>query len=140
MPVLDVTAVARELGADTPVPAGVVRVQYWSAPAVPAVTIDGSQVRFSPTLEVAITDGAPVAQLNVPATDANCYATVTIEPTAPSTQMGRYRSGPVLIPEDATSLADLIPVDPATYQPTPTVPTLDALIQQRIVELTRNVY
>lgn len=140
MPVLDVTAVARELGADTPVPAGVVRVQYWSAPTVRAVTVDGSQVRFSPTLEVAITDGALAVQLNVPATDSTCYATVTIEPTPPSTQMGRYHSGPVSIPEDAASLADLIPVDPATYQPAPTNPTLDALIAQRIVELTRNVY
>jgi len=107
---------------------------------VPAVTVDGSQVRFSPTLEVTITDGAPTVQLDVPATDSTCYATVTIEPTPPSTQMGRCHSGPVLIPEDATSLADLIQVDPATYQPTPTNPTLDALIQQRIVELTRNVY
>lgn len=124
MPVLDVTAVARELGSDTPVPAGVVRVQYWSAPNVPAVTVNGSQVRFSPTLEIAITDGAPTVQVNVPATDDSCYATITIQPTSPSTQMGRYLSGPVRIPEDATTLADLIPVDPGSFQPVPVTPSL----------------
>lgn len=124
MPVLDVTAVARELGADTPVPAGVVRVQYWSAPTVPAVTVDGAQVRFSPVIEVAITDGAPTVELDVPATDDSCYATITIQPTSPSSQMGRYRSGPVRIPEDATTLADLIPVDPGSFQPVPVTPSL----------------
>lgn len=124
MPVLDVTAVARELGTDAPVPAGVVRVQYWSAPAVPAVTVNGSQVRFSPVIEVVITDGAPITELDVPATDDSCYATITIQPTSPSSQMGRYLSGPVQIPEDATTLADLIPVDPGSFQPVPVTPSL----------------
>lgn len=124
MPVLDVTAVARKLGTDAPVLAGVVRVQYWSAPTVPAVTVNGAQVRFSPVIEVAIKDGAPTVQVNVPATDDSCYATITIQPTSPSSQMGRYRSGPVRIPKDATTLADLIPVDPGSFQPVPVTPSL----------------
>ncbi|QOC26031.1 hypothetical protein IC744_06665 [Microbacterium hominis] len=119
MPVLDVTAVARELGGDAPLLAGVVRVRYWSAPTVPAATVDGTQVRFSPELEVLIVNGVPVAELEVPATDDSCYATITIQPTGPSVDMGRYQSGPVAIPPSATSLADLIPVNPISYAPSP---------------------
>lgn len=115
MPVLDVTAAVRALAGGGVLRSGAVRVQYWSAPHVAAVTLDGALVTFSPVIEVAITDGTPAAILDVPATDGRCYATVIIESL---TGGGRYTSGPVAIPTTATTLEDLIRVDPKTFLPT----------------------
>ncbi|WP_298742274.1 hypothetical protein [uncultured Microbacterium sp.] len=140
MPTLDVSAVARSLGGDVPIVKGRVTVKYLTAPRVPAVTVQGADVTFSPVITVPIVDGAPGETLDVPPTDAACYAEITIESVWPAPSAGRWKSGPVAIPADAVTLDDLIPVNPDTYQPTPLTPSLDAVIQQRIIELTYDRY
>jgi len=132
MPVLDVAATLRALGGDEPLPTGVMQVRYLTAPTVLAVTVEGAEARFSPVIEINITDGSPIVTVDVPATDERCYAVVTIDPTSGRTA-GRYTSGPVAIPADAETLADLIPVDPATYQPSTDAVAAWTLIRDEVV-------
>lgn len=124
MTVINVTAALTALGGATPVTSGRITVEYLRGTrGEPAARREGAEVLLPAPVVATIADGVTTTPLDVPPTDGTCYARIWVEARAP--RDGGYLELPaVAIPATGpVDIADLVAVDPASYEPITSVVT-----------------
>lgn len=113
MTVVNLTALETLLDAPGDIERGYVDATYWAGPG-PYIGVDGDDVTFSPTIRVAITDGAPVVPLDMVPTAGLCCVKWRIGSLNGGFVLTRFTSIPDTGPVD---FGDLPVVNPHTFAP-----------------------
>lgn len=140
MTVINVTAALTALGGATPVTSGRITVEYLRGTrGEPAARRDGAEVLLPAPVVATIADGVTTTPLDVPPTDGTCYARIWVEARAP--RDGCYLELPsVAIPATGpVDIADLVAVDPASYEPITTVVTAWELAVAEVADMRMEV-
>ncbi|WP_295821527.1 hypothetical protein [uncultured Microbacterium sp.] len=129
MTVIDVTAAVTAIGGRAAVQDGSVLIEYlYGADGAPSVRTDGTTALLPNAIRVPIVDGVPTVIVDVPPTDARCYARVTVQSVKP------YAPSPLVLPAVAipgvgpVAISALVAVDPGTYEPVTDVVTAWELV------------
>jgi hypothetical protein len=124
------------LPAPAPIDSATVRIQRWAGHA-PAVLIDGPGITFPANVAVTISDGTPDETIDVPATDGRyCIRWQITAPIRGARPVYRYTSIPVAGPVD---FADLIDVDPNTFEPSGTATAAWIAALREVAQLAAEV-
>lgn len=124
---VDLTAALTALGGDDPVRSGRVEVTYWAAGG-PFVDVTGPQVTFSPPISVRVIDGAPEAPLQLASTGGDrCVRWDVYDHVSGRALLGVFTAIPDV---EAVAFGDLPRVDPSTFEPVESSPSLLELIVQ----------
>lgn len=127
---VDETALGGPVGAN-----GRVTVEYVAGPRG-YVAVDGDRVVLPKPVTVRFTAGVLAAPLDLEPTRGVCAARVVIRPDS-----GQSFRRVVEIPDEGpVDFGALVDVNPGSFEPTDPTPTLGALIDQRIHDLTYDRY
>lgn len=130
MTIVNLSAEETVLGGFSKIPLGTVTASYWSGNG-PFTSVEGSDIRFPSEIRIRIIDGIPESVLDMEPTRGVCCVRWKIKDQYTGRSVTRY----TIIPDqDEIDFGDLPVVDPTSFTPIHTQPSLVETIDQRVAE------